>query len=120
MANDLVIATTLSNQALALARNAAVSTARRPAAPNDAGRHRTADLERDDDVAFQTDKPTVIDPVFGPEARGRRLNAAFVAQLIAQQDRSPRLTIDQTRSATRTYERVGEARSAATGVDLTI
>ncbi len=120
MANDLVIAATLSNQALALARTAAVSSTRRPPAPNDAGRDRTTYLELDDDVTVQGDKPTIIDPVFGQEARSRRLNAAFAAQLIAQQDRSPRLTVDQTKAATRSYERVNEVRSAAAGVDLTI
>ncbi|MDJ0894757.1 MAG: hypothetical protein QNJ92_06415 [Alphaproteobacteria bacterium] len=120
MANDLVIAANLTNQALALARTAAVSSARRPAAPNDAGRHRTTYLELEDDLAVHGDKPTVVDPVFGREARSGRPNAAFVAQLIAQQDRSPRLSIDQTRAATQTYERAGGAGAAANGVDLTI
>ena len=120
MANNLVITATLANQALALARNAAVSSARRPTAVNDTDRHSTTYLELDDDVAFQSDKATVLDPVFGQETRGRRLNAAFVAQLIAQQDRTDRLSVDHSRAATRTYERATEARSATAGVDLTI
>ncbi len=119
MANDLVIAANISGQALALARTSVVSSARRPAAPDDAGRHRDAHLELDDEVAFQTENPPFIDPVFGPEPRGRRLNAAFLAQLIGQQDRTPRLTVDQTQAATRTYERASKAGSAA-GVDLTV